>query len=122
MAVPEDLEKAVVSQIIDYLKSTPQVLFLVIMAIASGHLWAFIITSFFKEKENGNKELRSIVGRLSLGLMWLAANLVVIYGLEHHSLPRDYSKIIELIFPTIILGLFLQLIVYVLVIAFGERP
>ncbi|MEJ8865752.1 hypothetical protein [Pseudomonas jessenii] len=122
MSATDEVKDAVAKQIIDYLKTTPQALAFLIMAFASGHLWAYVITNFVKEKKGGNKEIRSAIGRLSLGLVWLASNLVVVYGFVHHSWPRDYAKIIDLIIPTIVLGFFIQLIVLAGVVIFGERP
>jgi hypothetical protein len=122
MAATDDVKDEVAKQVIDYLKGTPQVLGFLFMAFASGHLWAYVITNFVKAKKGGNKEIRSITGRLSLGLVWLASNLIIVYGFVHHSWPRNYAEILELMIPTIVLGFFLQLIVFTVVLIFGERP
>lgn len=118
----DDVQDAIAKQIIEYFKATPQVLAFLLMAFLSGHLWAYVITNYVKVKKGGNKEIRSIVGRLALGLVWLAGNLIIVYAVVHHDWPQDYAKAIGLIVPTIVLGLFLQLLVFAGILIFGERP
>ncbi len=121
MAAERDVPLAVGEQVLDYLRQTPKAVAVLVVSYLSGHLWVFIITAFFRSRTRGDQLLKSVTGRTAVGLLWFASLLVPIYLLRFGGLHFEYANILELTVPTLVAGLFFQLLVFIICVRFGDR-
>ncbi|MES2508359.1 MAG: hypothetical protein V4625_00450 [Pseudomonadota bacterium] len=121
MPSEKKVEVFVTSEIIEYLRSTPTALGLLCFAFIEGHLWAFMLTAFVRKKTKGDKLLHGIVGRTCIGILLMTPSFLVIHALKFQTWTFDYSNIIACVIPTIVLSLFLQLVVFVAFMKFGDK-
>lgn len=118
----DEISKQVGEQFIDYLKQTPKAAAVMVVSFFCGHLWAYVVTTFFRgSKTRGNTLLQSVMGRTALGLVWFSAVLVPIYTLKFRAFDFDYDRILALVVPTLVAGLAIQLIVFALCLKLGDR-
>lgn len=115
------IEKDIKNDIGQYLHNTPKALAVVVAAFFSGHLWVFVITAFIRSKTKGNGMMQSPTGRIAIGLIWLTGVLVPIYRLKFGDFEFDYENILQIIIPTIVIGLFFQLLLFSLFVCLGDR-
>ena len=121
MPAQEAVKKTVEQQLLDYLKETPKAVAVLVMSYFSGHLWVFIITAFLRSKTRGNKQLQSVTGKTTVGLLWFTAVMLLVYLLKHGEYNFGYSRILDVTIPTLVTGLLLQLIAFALFVIFGDR-
>ena len=115
------LRKTVEQQVAEYLKETPKAVAALVMSYFSGHLWVFIVTAFLRSKTRGNKLLQSVTGKTGVGLLWFAAVMFLLYLIKFRELNFEYTRLLELAVPTLMMGLVCQLVVFVLFAVFGDR-
>ncbi len=113
--------REVEQQLLDYLRDTPKAAGVLIMSFFSGHLWVFIVTAYLRSKTRGNKLLESLLGRTAVGILWFTAVLVPVYWLKFREVNFDYERILEVVIPTIVAGMLLQLVVFAFFAHFGDR-
>jgi hypothetical protein len=116
------VESTVTSQLVEYLKATPQAIAVVFFAFLEGHLWVFMITAYVRDKTKGNKLIMSVAGKVTIGLLWITLNMVIIYAIQYQSWPMKYENILEIVVPTIVLSLLLQLLIFLGCLKYGDRP
>ena len=107
-------------QIIDFLRKTPIAVAALFFSFISGHLWVFIIFSYCKKNKKGNSQLQSKVGRTAIGLAWFMFVMVPIYLLQYNNLKFNYTNLVDIVLPTLVLGFFFQVIVFALFAKFGN--
>lgn len=110
----------VLDEAIEYLKATPKAAGFLFMSFMSGHLWAFMVIAH-RSKTKGNDLLKTIHGRTAIGLLWFSFILVPTYFLKFRGYDFKYDQVLDSLIPVVILGLFLQLIVFLVFVFFGER-
>jgi hypothetical protein len=115
------LAKTAQVQFLEYLKQTPKALAVLIMSYFSGQLWVFIIAAFLRSKTRGNKLLQSTAGKTAVGLLWFSGILAPVYWLKFGNLGFEYAGILEVAIPTLVSGMFAQLVVFALFVALGDR-
>jgi hypothetical protein len=103
---------AIQKQVTAYLAATPKAAGLLVMSFFSGQLWVFIIMAFLRSSTRGNKLIQGPTGRTAVGLAWHGTVLVPIYLFKFHQYDFDYQRILEVVIPTIVTGLLIQLIIF----------
>ncbi|MCI0560052.1 MAG: hypothetical protein MN733_16305 [Nitrososphaera sp.] len=121
MAGKQGMERGLQTDLLEYLRDTPKALVVVVASFISGHLWVFMITAFIRSKTKGNNLLQSTVGRTTVGLIWLTGVLVPFYCLKFREFSFDYERILQIAIPTVVTGLFIQLILFAIFVSFGDR-
>ena len=121
MSAPSGIEKEVGTQVVNYLARTPQAVAYLFCSFMSGQLWAFIILASYKKSIRGDKYLQTIAGRTALGFAWFVVVLVPLYFWRYQTLNCHYTKLVNLVVPTVVLGLFLQVVIFGLFVRFGKR-
>ena len=116
-----DITKAIEQQALGYFKETPKAVVVVVMSFFSGHLWVFIVTAFLRSKTRGNRLLESRLGRTAVGMFWFTGVLVPLYLLKFGAYDFEYQRILDIVIPTLVTGMFLQLIVFAFFARFGDR-
>jgi flagellar biosynthesis protein FliQ len=116
-----ELTTSVGEQFFDYLAQTPKALAVLVVSYFSGHLWVFMITAFFRSRTRGDNLLRSVTGRTAVGLVWFTSILGPFYFLKFGALTFEYANVLDLAVPTLVIGLFVQLLVFVACVRFGDR-
>lgn len=115
------IEKSLEKDVVQFLHETPKALAVVVAAFFSGHLWVFVITAFVRSKTKGNGMVQSLTGRTAIGLIWLTGTLVPIYRIKFGDFAFDYDKILQVTIPTIVTGLFVQLLLFAMFVCLGDR-
>ena len=108
------LAKAVEEQLIEALKRCPQAVVVLALSFISGHLWVYIVL-LRPWTRSGSRLLENVVARTGLGLLWFSVVLVPIYLVNCHSASFRYEKLVELVVPTLVTGLFVQAIIFAII-------
>lgn len=114
MARERDVATAIGEHVLDYIKQTPAASAVLVASFLSGHLWVFVITAFFRSKTKGDQHLKTITGRTALGVLWFAAMMTPIYFVKFRTLDFAYTNMLEVTVPTLVVGLLVQLAVFLI--------
>ena len=109
------------TQISEYLKSTPKAVALLFCSYFCGHLWVFILLAYIKKGTKGDTIIKSTAGKTTLGFCWFAFLMCPIYIIKHKTISVEHDKLLDLVYPTILIGIFLQVVIFI-IFAFRERP
>ena len=107
-------------KVIDWLLTTPKALALLVFSFFSGHLWIFIITTYFKTSKKGNKYLKSIYGKIAVGVIWFTIIDLPIHLFRNGNII-DINNIFDNILYAIMYGLILQGIVFGLIVTLKKE-
>ena len=88
-----EIPEAFAAALLRFLTSSPYILCTVALSYISGHLWAYIILSYFSKQER--KILYSLFGKLALGLMWFAIILMPTYVFVFRSFNIISAQLLE---------------------------
>ncbi len=121
MSEGRGVAREVQEQLVDYLTTTPKAGAVLTMSFFSGHLWVFIVTAYLRSNTRGNKLLESLPGRTAVGIFWFTAVLVPIYWSKFREVNFEYARILDVVIPTIVAGMMLQLVVFAFFAYFGDR-
>jgi len=111
--------KVVEDQIVEFLRRTPQAAAVLAISFLSGQLWAYLVL-VRRTSQKGTSLLKTIPAKTALGLLWFSFVLVPLYGVSCRSLVFHYEKILGLIVPTLVTGLFLQALIFALATRTGK--
>ena len=114
-----EIPDAFLVALLQFLTSSPYIICTVALSYISGHLWVYIILSYFSKKER--KILYSLFGRLSLGLMWFAAVLIPAYIIRFKSVNIIGEQLFEILITVLVIALALQLIILFVVFFLHRR-
>lgn len=114
-----EIPNAFLVALLQFLTSSPYITCTVALSYISGHLWVYIILSYFSKKER--KILYSLIGRLSLGLMWFAAVLIPAYIIRFKSVNIIGEQLFEILITVLVIALALQLIILFVVFFLHRR-
>ncbi|MCA7927871.1 hypothetical protein LGM45_02405 [Burkholderia cepacia] len=114
-------EGQIEQKVLNYVLATPAALAVLVASFLSGHLWLFIIKNVRKPKTAGNQIFESKTGRVAIGLLWLTGVLLFVYIIRFKELMFDYQRILDVCIPTIIFGVFFQLLILVAYLKFGDK-
>lgn len=103
-----EIPDAFLVALLQFLTSSPYIICIVALSYISGHLWVYIILSYFSKKER--KILYSLFGKLSLGLMWFAVVLIPAYIVRFRSVNIIVEQLLEISITVLVIALALQLI------------
>ena len=108
-------------KIFGYLIATPKMLFLAVLSFLSGHFWVYIYFAYIKNGSRSAKRIDNLYGKVVLGLIWFAIILTILYGIMHKTILNiQYELIMDLILSTILIGLFLQAILFILILKLSK--
>lgn len=114
------MDKEIYKKLLEYLLTTPKALAVLIASFFSGHLWSYILAAYVRKSTKGSPIMNSKTGRTSIGFVWFVGILVPIYVAVYRDLSFEYEKILHIVLPTIVLGLFVQFLIVILFFYFGE--
>ncbi len=110
---PTDIQNNFGNELLKVLAGSPLMLIAVALACCSGHLWSYIILSYFSKKER--KILESFYGRISLGLIWFSLIYIPIHFIHVRKLLFDLNSIIQMLPNVIIVSLALQALLFIVI-------
>lgn len=110
---PPDMQNDFSNELLKLLAGSPLMLIAAALACCSGHLWSYIILSYFSKKER--KILESFYGRISLGLIWFALLYIPLHLLHFKKLLFDLESIIQILPNVIIVSLALQALLFIII-------
>jgi hypothetical protein len=108
------------NDVVQFLHTTPKALFFLLASFSSGHLWYFVIVSY-RRTNAGNSIIKSITGRTTIGFLWLTGVLFLMYIIKFGNLDFIYENVLLTIIPTIITGLFIQLLLFIFFMIFEKK-
>ena len=110
------------SKVFSYILNTPSALGTIAISFLSGHLWAFIIITYFKKGKRGKSFLNAKTGKTAIGLLWFSIIILPIYYISNETLNIEYEKLLDSVVTTLLFGLALQAIIFGLIVSFkGEQ-
>lgn len=99
--------------LLQYITSSPYILFTVALAYLSGNLWVYIILSYCSKR--GQKYLGSLVSKIGLGLLWFALIMIPIYNCVHRKFTIEILLLPQIIATVWVLSFAMQAIVFIVV-------
>lgn len=99
--IPVDYMDALIKLLI----SSPYMIITVALAYLSGHLWAYIILSYFSKR--GSKILNSLMGKVGLGLLWFSLVLLAVDLIIYRSFIT-LTILKEILITVLVMSLALQ--------------
>src|SRR5512139_2291889 len=112
---------AVEKKAIEYIVKCPKLLGFIIVSFFSGHLWYFMISTYFKKGKKGNPLLNSKIGKTAIGAFY---NALIFFPLQlaiNKTVSIQWQQIMDLILTTMLLGMVFQISIFGLCIKFlGE--
>lgn len=106
----------ILDKVVEHILVIPQLLFTTFMSFLSGHIWLWILYSFFLKSNKGLTHLKSIWAKTGLGVLWYSIFLVPCYIKNYGWNMNVDEKILNLIVFTVIIGTFAQSICLILII------
>ena len=106
---------------IEYIVESPKLLGFVIVSFLSGHLWYFIISTYFKKGKKGNALLNNQIGKTTVGAFY---NALIFFPLQlaiNKTISIQWQQIMDLILTTMLFGMVLQILIFGLCIKFVKE-
>lgn len=91
---------------------------LIVVSFLSGNLWILISRTFFSRSRK-LPWVSSSLGRTAIGLAWFALVMSVIYSFKFSG-TLSFRHIVDTLFPAIVTGMTIQLIVFTVLNYFGD--
>jgi threonine/homoserine efflux transporter RhtA len=110
---PNNVPDSFSDELFRVLASSPFMILTAAIACGSGHLWAYMIFSYFSKKER--KILESFYGRTALGLIWFALIIIPVHLISNGNLLFELSSITNALPSVIIFGLATQAMIFIVV-------
>jgi len=117
MEIDEELNK----KALEFLVKTPKAMLFCIFSFFSGQLWVFIIITYLKKTKKGNKYLDKFYSKLGIGSFWFLVISSPFYIQKYHVFNFDFLKFLDIFCNTLMLAVFLQLLVFILVISLAKE-
>lgn len=117
--VSNELINKIVDSFTNLIISSPYLLIPFVCSYFFGYLWSYIILSYFSKKER--KILCNIVGRISLGLLWLALVLFFTYTITYGSLEFNIDNLKNIIYTAVIISGAIQAVVFAAIITLYKK-
>lgn len=104
---------------VDKVINTPTLLFTVVFAFISGHLWSYTIIAFFTTKERDI--LSSILGKTVLGLIWFAVASLIANLIVNKCFYVGLDKLVTLLPSIIFYSIFIQAILFTVLVFIDKK-
>lgn len=108
----QSIYDAASDKVLEYLLATPAALATVVFAFISGHMWTYIVFTYFQDKKKAKGHFDGWIGKVALGLFWFAIVCAPVYWCLHRSFSIKYGNVLECVVPTILYGMVLQGLVF----------
>ncbi|MDC5704753.1 hypothetical protein OPW13_07000 [Vibrio europaeus] len=95
---------------VEYILQSPTLLSATAVCYITGHLLFFVIVTYGVDKSDSKTYLNGVLGKLGLGMLWHAFVTLPVYWIEHKVFAIEYSKLIDTLPTSMIIGLVLQAI------------
>ena len=102
-----------ISKFVEWITSSPYLMILIAIMYLSGHIWVYIVFTYCSKKER--KLLNSIVGRLVLGLLWIALILIPTYIITYKSTTIEWEYFTDILSTAVVLALAIQAVIFGLI-------
>jgi hypothetical protein len=112
---------AVEKKAIEYVVECPKLLGFAVISFLSGHLWYFIISTYYKRSKKGNTLLNNKIGKLAVGGFY---NVLVFYPFHlciNKSIKIEWEQMLDLVLTTMLFSMILQIIIFGLCIKFAKE-
>jgi len=99
----------------DIIVSSPLMLLTIALAWVSGHLWAYILLSWFSKKERKRlvaKLIDSRFGRIVLGLCWFSIIIIPVHLVFYRSLSFTFYSVISVLPNVLVFGLAIHTLIF----------
>ncbi len=112
---------AIQKKAIEYIVECPKLLGFVIISFLSGHLWYFLISTYFKKGRKGNALLNSKIGKATVGAFYNALVFVPFQLIINKTISLRWQQIMDLILTSMLAGMVLQILIFGLCIKFAKE-
>lgn len=106
---------------VEYIVECPKLLGFVIISFISGHLWYFLISTYFKKGKKGNHLLNSKIGKTTVGAFYNALVFVPFQLIINKTILLHWQQIMDLILVSLLTGMVLQFLIFCLCIKFAKE-
>lgn len=114
------IEGATREQVVQFLRRTPESVAVLFISYLSGQLWAFILLAYVRSSTRANKLVDNLPAKTALGLVWFSFVLVPLHLFRNGAVGFAVNGLLDLVVPTLVIGLFLQAIVFAIVAKLGR--
>ena len=107
--IPDEL----IENIVTFLISTPKVLVAIVFSWVSGHLWSYVLFTYFRDKTKSIGFFDGWMGKASLGILWFALIIVPINYMVNDTFNIEYENILKVIYSVVLYGFVLQAFIFI---------
>ncbi|OEE34435.1 hypothetical protein A1QO_07915 [Vibrio genomosp. F10 str. ZF-129] len=108
----------IIQTVITFLVGSPKVLATLVLSWISGHMWSYIVFTYFREKNKSEGFFDGWLGKTALGLFWFSLIMLPIYYLVHASFTIEYENILSVLITTILYSYVVQAIIFIAITLF----
>lgn len=101
------------SRAIELLLDTPKLVLALACARISGEIWEYMYSTYISNDQTQTARRQTHIFKSAVGLLWLAPFYLLVYFYAFESLLIDDENGLKAIVTTIVVGLSMQLIVFV---------
>lgn len=106
---------------IEYVVESPKLLGFAVISYLSGHLWYFIISTYYKKTKKGNTLINNKYGKIAVGGFYNALIFYPFHLFINKSLMVNWEQMLDLILTTMLFSMTLQIIIFGLYIKFSKE-
>ena len=110
------MEEKIGNELACYVIRIPQLLLACGVSFLSGHIWLWLIYTYFKDNTKGITHLKNIYAKTGLGVLWHSLFLFVTYIVKFGFDTNVENKILSIILFSLLLGMFAQALVVILIV------
>lgn len=112
------MEKKIGEKFLELVISIPQLLFACGISFLSGHVWLWLIYTYYRDNARGVTYLKNVWAKTGLGMLWNAIFLVPAYFIKFGFDTNVDGKILSIVGFTLLIGGGAQAIATALTIQF----
>ncbi|MBE0395183.1 hypothetical protein ILP74_06800 [Citrobacter amalonaticus] len=101
--------------ILRYILATPQAIGFLFFSWLSGHLWAYVVFTYFQNKKHAKGFFDSKLGKTALGILWFTLIGAPFYCLKNKRLTVDYNLLLDLTYSIVMVSLFIQAVIFIII-------
>jgi len=115
------MDKDFIKTLVKLVVATPALLLSCLVSLFSGHIWFWIIYTYYDAPPKSATYLKNNWAKTALGLLWYGLFLLPIFIFKFgFSLPDD-TNITKIVGLTLIIGTFTQTIITALIVVFKKK-
>lgn len=111
----------IVTAAVEWISKTPIALATICFSFFSGHMWAYVIFTYKRERKHSKGFLDNRTGKVALGLLWQSLIAAPVYLIHYKTLIGiNYDNYAAIAYDVILYSFLLQALIVMLLTIFAK--